>query len=157
MLDFEKLYDKYWARIAYYVHKLVDNKEEAVDIAQESFIALSQHLDTIKDENHALGYLYLCAKNKSINYIKAVKQEHKRQPGYLYLSETSDTEVVEAELIAALFTVAERLPPTRLKIFTMLFFEGLKLQEVADMLHLSVNTIKSQRAKAIISLRKSLA
>lgn len=157
MLDFKTIYDKYWARIAYYANKYVDNKEEAEDIAQEAFLVLSQHLDTINDETYAVNYLYLCAKNKSLNFNKAIRKEHKRQPGYLYLLETPDPEAVDAELTALMFTLIETIPIERQRIFKLIYFEGLKLQEVADKLHISINTVKSQRSKALIQLRKELA
>jgi len=152
MLDFKTIYDKYWAPLVYYGFKKTSNREEAEDIVQEIFSHL--HIHNFINENAVRYYLYTSVKYRAINYHTRTVYKTKIIEQYFEVEE--DCDLVETEFITLVYHHMASLPGERLKIFKLIFFEGYGLQEVADLLHLSINTVKSQRAKALIQLRKSL-
>ena len=62
--------------------------------------------------------------------------------------------IARAERDARLWEAIDRLPPERKKIFLLAKRDGLKYQEIADELRLSVKTVENQMGKALKALRE---
>ena len=56
----------------------------------------------------------------------------------------------------AIYVAINQLPEARRKIFTMIYLDGMKYQEVADKLSISINTVKKQMGRAFKTLRENL-
>lgn len=67
--------------------------------------------------------------------------------------DSSEEQIRIAERDARLWTAIDKLPPERRKIFLLSKRDGLKYQEIADELHISVKTVENQISKALKSLR----
>ena len=61
-----------------------------------------------------------------------------------------------SELIEKLYLAIEMLPEERRRILHMVCMEGMKYQEVADCLGISINTVKTQMGRAFQFLRRAL-
>ena len=55
-----------------------------------------------------------------------------------------------------LYKALNELPEERRKIFLMICLEGMKYQEVAEKLHISINTVKKQMGRSFKFLREKL-
>lgn len=64
-----------------------------------------------------------------------------------------DLETIERD--RKLYALIERLPEQRKQIFKMCFFDGLRYQQVAAKLNISVNTVKTQMGRALTELKAS--
>ncbi len=65
-------------------------------------------------------------------------------------------EQMEAEILWELFSKIEELPSECRKVFRMSYIDDMTNQEIADKLGISVNTVKSQKARAKNILKSSL-
>jgi RNA polymerase sigma-70 factor (ECF subfamily) len=65
-------------------------------------------------------------------------------------------DVEDSQLEQKIYSAIDDLPPQCRKIFKLSRFEGLKYQEIADHLGLSVKTIEVQMGKALKVLREKL-
>jgi RNA polymerase sigma-70 factor (ECF subfamily) len=63
---------------------------------------------------------------------------------------------IEAEVLSEIFSAIERLPTECRRVFEMSYIEGMPVEQVADKLGVSVNTVKTQRSRAKKALRESL-
>ena len=61
-----------------------------------------------------------------------------------------------SELIEKLYLAIETLPEERKRVLHMVCMEGMKYQEVADCLGISINTVKTQMGRAFQFLRRAL-
>ena len=68
----------------------------------------------------------------------------------------SETPREDSELIEKLYLAIETLPEERKRILHMVCIEGMKYQEVADRLGVSINTVKTQMGRSFQFLRKEL-
>ena len=110
----------------------------------------------LHEEKLIKSYLYACVRSRCLNEYRSIQNRSHREDAYL-TSHESDLDIVETEFISLVYEHMKMLPPVRLKIFKLIFFDGYELGEIASLLHISINTVKSQRAKALISLRKRFA
>lgn len=62
---------------------------------------------------------------------------------------------MEEELIRKLHVMIDLLPEQR-KAILLLSIDGLTIQEIADQLNISVNTVKTQKKRAYIFLKENL-
>ena len=57
-----------------FIYRLTCNKEEAEDIVQDTFLAITKHLSTFKEESSFKTWIYSIAINKAKNSIKVKKR-----------------------------------------------------------------------------------
>ena len=101
------------------------------------------------------AYLYQAVRNRSLSFTsQPVNAEATEQlPDVEDTSEEED--ILRSERDARLWDAIDRLPPERKKIFLLSKRDGLKYQEIAEELNLSVKTVENQMSKALKALRET--
>ncbi len=152
---FNRVFSLYYARIRYFAFKLTGSKEDSEDITLESFSKLFERYRDFETEANIRAFLYVAARNAGFNFLRRQQrvQTGKAEIRYLQQDEFADPVQVEVELISMIYKAIESLPAERKKVFKLLYIDGLKIAGVAEQLGISVNTVKSQRAKAIMALQ----
>ncbi len=147
---FKYVFDTYYKSICLFIRKYVVDTEQAEDIAQEVFLRLYEKKGRFASEDALKAYMYRTAKNMSINCIKheAVKKRYRESANtdpacdQLFLNQ-----YIEQEVSRLLMQAIDQLP-TRQKAILGLSLDGMKNQEIAKDLDLSVHTVKSHKAVA---------
>ena len=70
-----RLMIRYERQIYRVCYRFVDNREDAMDLAQEVFIKAFEHLGTFRRESSLKTWLYRIAMNHCINHVKKHSQE----------------------------------------------------------------------------------
>lgn len=152
----QELYDLYKAKIMGLCRRYSKKKEEAEDVFQEAFIRIFQNIDQLDDLEHLEQWMNRIAVNAAINYYHRHKRHlheaehngcnHQNEEYKLILSQFSDE-----MLIAMINDLADGY---RI-VFNMYLVEGYTHAEIADMLHISEVTSRSQlnRAKHILKTK----
>ena len=146
----KKVYDDYYQRLCFYASKYVEDMEDAKDIVQELFVRLWEGNMTFENEQALSSYLYSGVFHACLNFRK-----------FLYQQGTVDESNyvsgrIEHEVLWEVFQAVDDLPEESRKVFKLSYMEGRGIQEVADLLHISVHTVKSQRAYAKKLLKECL-
>jgi RNA polymerase sigma-70 factor (family 1) len=157
---FHLLYTHYYKILTYYSSQIVDSMESAEDIVQDLFSSIWEKNLQFKTEESFLSYLYNSIRNSSINYLRHKNVEdayiEKMMEKYeLHPNEEEDEELFEPEVYKRLFQLIDTLPPRCREIFLM-HIDGKKNEEIADILQLSVSTVKTQKKRAMAVLKKSM-
>jgi RNA polymerase sigma-70 factor (ECF subfamily) len=156
---FEKLFLTHCQTLCNAVYRLVADRHVAEDIVQDFFFAFwKNHRD--KQFHHSfLSYAQRAVRNRALDYlryqsIRPVREldEAKDEIGVEPVSEQQLHQTREA-LYDRLEQELQQLPENRRKIFLMSNKEGLKYQEIADTLNISVNTVKTHIRLAYQQLR----
>ena len=129
------------------------------DTVQEAFISLWEKRKHFDHLNALKAFLYTSVRNKCLNHLKhqAVLQKHETALIYELESEQFFTNhIIEEETFNQLFAEIRNLPQAAQEIM-LLALNGLKNQEIADELNLSVNTVKTQKKIAYSKLKKKLS
>ncbi|RFS18780.1 RNA polymerase sigma-70 factor [Chitinophaga silvatica] len=148
----------YYKPLVYFADKFLNDIPEAEDVVKDSFFKLwSKHSD-FEYAQAVKKFLYLSTKNACLNIIRHSKVVGTFRKEMEYLDSQTDENLVlqkmiHTELLQAIHEEIARLPEKRQQVFRMSFFEGLKNEEVAAKLGISVFTVKEQKARALAQLR----
>jgi RNA polymerase sigma-70 factor (family 1) len=131
----------------------------AEEIVNDVFVRLWELADTIQIESSLKAYIYRSVINRSLNELDKTKRDQQNQVEFSRRPE--DRVEIKAmednELKIKLYKAVDQLPEQCRKVFTMSRFEGLKQQEIADRLDISIKTVKNHITHALKQLSKVLA
>jgi RNA polymerase sigma factor, sigma-70 family len=155
-----QVYNRYFSRICLYASSFVDESKEAEDIAEEGFIRLWQGKRNFESLAHLKAALYQTTRRIGLNYQTARQRRLNRIDVYTAQQDQNQNsylqDIVYAEAMAELYEAIQKLPPKAREIIQLTYLEGNSNQEVADLLHISIQTVKNQKMRALSLLRQHL-
>jgi RNA polymerase sigma-70 factor (ECF subfamily) len=160
---FEKLYYQLQPRLYAYCRKYINDKEQAKDIVQECFISLWENFNTVNTSPEF--YLFKSIHNRCISHFRSIKTK-------VACDDTIDIQLAEMgihselhyplvelylnDINTLLQQTIEGLPEKCKQIFILSRYHGLKNQEIAEKLSISVRTVESQIYNALKILKNTL-
>ena len=116
--------------------------------------------EKINIESSLNGYLFRSVHNKCLHYIEHNRVVERHAEDILNrqaeIQESPSDILNYKELQEKVARILERLPERCGKIFTMSRFEGLKYNEIAEKLSVSVKTVEANMGRALKEFRKEL-
>lgn len=106
--------------------------------------------------NDVKSYLYMMVKNGSVTALKKEQRNVKLDESFSEEILDFDFNVLEEEVYSVLIEALNSLPEKCKEVFELSCLEGMKYKDIAEQLNISVNTVKSQRARAIELLKEKL-
>lgn len=158
---FELLFRRYYVRLHGFVNKFLKDQDLAHDIAQDAFAKIWEGREDIDPENYLHSYLFMIAKNLSLNRLKRLKTESKYIEIYRYVyidhsHPSAHESLITRELEEIVANAVGKLPPGCRNVFELCRNEGLKYREIAEVLKISVKTVETQMSKAYRIIRLEL-
>ncbi|MEZ4600965.1 MAG: RNA polymerase sigma factor [Syntrophotaleaceae bacterium] len=167
-LAFEQLVQAKAPQMINLAYRLVGNREEAEDIAQEAFLKMHRTLDTFRGECSLSSWLYRIVSRLAIDHLRREKLRRK-----LFFFRQSDEEADPLELVpdsgpssvdilqareteSRLKQALKRLSGRQRAVFVLRHQEGLPLKEIAAVLQLEEGTVKAHLHRAVRVLRVEL-
>jgi RNA polymerase sigma-70 factor (ECF subfamily) len=155
MTAFDELMIRYERQIYRVCYRFVDNRDDAMDLAQEVFIKAFEHLPSFRKESSLKTWLYRIAINHCINYKKKHAREFVEVTEYTGSVRSSVHEVMEQKEQRDHFRrLVQCLPPKQKAILELRINEQLSYEEIAQISGRSVSTIKASVFFALEKLRK---
>jgi RNA polymerase sigma-70 factor (family 1) len=150
----------FYSPLCLFAERLVTDRLAAEDIVGESFIKLWNKRSDFETLQNTKAFLYITTRNACLNLLKQSKRDNlsKKQLAYL-TSEREEyvlNEIVRAEVLQEIMQAIENLPEQCGKVLKLGYLEGMKNQEIANLLKISVHTVKNQKARAIQLLKIKL-
>ncbi|MBN8785840.1 MAG: RNA polymerase sigma-70 factor [Terrimonas sp.] len=159
--SFETIFKTLYKELFGYACTLIKHEPAAEGIVQQVFLNLWSNRDTLVIDISIKAYLYKSVYNYCLNYLKhqQVRSAHEKYIAKQLPVHAVNTEgkVLGEELRSHILEALNALPEQCGIVFRMSRFEGLKYQEIADKLGLSVKTIEVQMGKALRLMRARLA
>jgi len=139
-----------------FAFRFLKDKEAAEDIVQDVFVNLWLNRKKITFGESTKSLLYVSTRNLIYNYIRSTKRTNERNN---YLAEENEPStlnyIIEEEAVRLLNESIEHLPPRMAEVIR-LSLEGLKQDEIAEQMEVSVANVKRLKALGIEKLKKSL-
>ncbi len=158
---FMSLYDDYHAQLYSYIIKFVKVPAFAEDLLQEVFLKVWETRSKIKPHLSFNAYLYKICRNKAYDFIKEMAADKQLRATLIhYLTggvNSVDTDLLSRQYEIVVQGAVDNLPPQRRTIFNLCRQEGKKYEEVAQLLHISRNTVKEHMVLAVRSIRDYVA
>ncbi|QMU30890.1 RNA polymerase sigma-70 factor [Adhaeribacter radiodurans] len=157
---FEQFFKSYYSRLVYFAYQILADKSKAEDIVQEAFIKFWDHKEEVTMNPVAIkNFLYSTVKNSSLNIVRHEKVVEKYKSNFTP-AEVEETTVVnyiiQSEVLAEIHQAIQTLPESCQRISRMGYLEGMKNHEIAATLGISINTVKTQKQRAMQLLRLRL-
>ncbi|MBI3133460.1 MAG: RNA polymerase sigma-70 factor [Bacteroidetes bacterium] len=158
--DFEVLFRNHYGELCAFANKYLEDVEAAEEIVQDLFVKFWENREKNELPNALRSYLFTSVKNACLNQLKHLKiketykAHNERELNSAHVS--ADEELEATELDQKIRQAIEALPEGRRRIFILSRYEGLKYQEIADQLKLSVKTVENQMGEALKFLRIQL-
>ncbi len=165
---FAELVELYQDKLYHMSYRMLNNRQEAEDVVQETFLRVYKNLDRYDETLKFSTWIYRIATNLCIDRLR------KRKPTYSLDAESSDYEGLdgysmipsdnttpETELILSdtqriIHQAMESLPPKYKSVMMLRYIRDLSLQEIGDILNMPVTTIKTRVHRGREFLRKKL-
>lgn len=158
---FALVFNKHFGVLVNYAMRFLDEREEAEEIVQDVFVKFWDKCAELDPESSIKSYLYRSVHNTCLNHIKHNKvKDAYRQHVMHHMERTSEMVFDQQDpdkLRQEIMLEIDNLPPRCSEIFKLSRLEGLKYQEIADHLEISVKTVEVQMGKALRVLREKLA
>lgn len=158
-LAFTILYNTYSEQAYRLAFKYLCNKELAEDAVQNLFMKVWTKRASL-DENRPLNhFLFTILKNDLLNILRDSKNNIFVLDDCLELLERIDgdnqeNDDIDKEQLDLIRHAIDQLSPQRRKIFSLKVSGKYTNQEIADKLHLSVNTIKFQYSQSLKQIKE---
>ncbi len=165
MTDFDSIYTEFQPKILRYLSKLTD-ASEAPDLTQVVFLKVSRALKDFRGECSLSTWIYRIATNVAFDHHHAsralkqseqwVDEESSMDDFPDQASPGTEKEYIVREMNSCIRGVIDRLHENYRTVLILSEFEGLTNPEIAEVLNLSIDTVKIRLHRARASFRKSM-
>ena len=166
---FAEIVELYQDKLYRVCYRMLGNKHEAEDIAQEAFVRAFVNIHTFDTNRKFSTWLYRIGTNLCIDRIR------KKKPDYFLDAEVAgaeglnmysqiastdelpEDEVLKMEMQERVQYEISRLPDKYRAVIVLKYMEDLPLQEISDILDMPLGTVKTRIHRGREALRKQLS
>lgn len=170
---FEELVRDYQAGVYGLLYHLLGEGEDARDAAQETFLKVYRHIGRFRGECELRTWIYRIAVNQAANYLRWWRRRRRDRTISLDAGEedstgcplresladphaTPEQQVIEDEQRRSVQQALHRLKPAFRAVLVLRDIEGCSYEEIAQMLGISLGTVKSRIARGREMLRQQV-
>ena len=161
---FEELAAKYYRRVFMVILGMLNHREDAMEVAQETFYRAFRNIKRFKGGSSFYTWLYRIAVNLAIDFQRRQKR------GSMELKEDMDEVIVETETLGTdpyrelrdrelgkkLLSAIDELTPDHKAVIVMRAVEGLSYKEIGRVMGCSEGTVMSRLHYARKKLQEKL-
>lgn len=142
------LVDRYKHMVYTLALKIVKNREDAEEVAQDTFVKAYSALNEFKGESKFSTWLYKIAYYRSLDYLK--KNKRRVETSTIDISEEYNIASMDdaldgmevKERVEIIKHAIQELPAADAVLITLYYFETLSMNEISKVMGIPANTIK---------------
>lgn len=165
--DFNNIFIKYYSQLCAFAYRYVRDRQITEDIVQDVFCRLVERREEIHNLDSIRSFLYLCTRNKAIDYLKYAGNQHECLDNYLNNSELESyvdqliinrmDEKYDYQIINRIIhSLISSLPEKTKMVFLLSRQQNMSNKEIAAHLDISIKSVEKHITKALSTLRKGL-
>ena len=146
----EELLERHLQKIFGACFRVCLNEDDANDVTQNVLIKIIKNLSKFKKESSFSTWYFRIAYNESVNFLKKQKWHVDVDEIADFLPwENNTVEEIDEKLLSQEVTKEiHNLPLIERNIILYYYYEGLKLREIAQIMDMNENTLKTRLTKA---------
>ena len=157
---FAELFKIYYNQLGVFIIRITESESLTQEIVQDVFLKIWINRTSLSDINCFKAYLMVVAKNYTFNSLKQIARQKSREKEWvnsvlrLASNNTDETDMEDTgNLIDAAIAL---LPPQQLRVYTLSRTEGMRHEEIARELNISLETVKKHMVLALRFLKNHL-
>ncbi len=159
---FKELFNAYRKKLYIYILKITGSSETAEDIVHDVFLKIWLNRKKLPQINNFNAYLYRMMFNQAYTGFQRMAKETlilaelQKEQGKGPLFEGEDR-IIQKEVKQLIKEAVDKLTPQQKLVFIMSRQDGLRHEEIAQQLNISVYTVKNHIAYALRFLREEIS
>ncbi len=152
---FRRLYDETQKRIFFFAHRIIGDHEMAEDVVAETYMAVWKSAGAFKGRSKVLTWMFGIARNLSMNALKKKRYDtsiddchHLSTDGGMDSSTQDRREVIAKALL--------KVSAKHREVLDLVFYQGFTYKEIAEIVDVPENTIKTRVFYAKKALHETL-
>jgi RNA polymerase sigma-70 factor (ECF subfamily) len=168
-IDFKEVYKEFQPKILHYIARLTGN-HEAEDVTQEVFEKVSRSLENFRGDSKLSTWIYRIATNTALDKLRSPSFKHSYEQTQLediaeakdgntwsgHTKTPTDQNFIRKEMNECVREFIDKLPPDYKTVVILSELAGFKNREIAEILQVSLDTVKIRLHRARTSLKKEL-
>jgi RNA polymerase sigma-70 factor, ECF subfamily len=157
-LAFEMLFRNYYKSLCFFCNKIVKDSAVSEEIVQDFFYHFWEKRDVLVLNSSVKSYIFKSVYNNALKHLRHLKiiQEHENYVKLQDSVQLPDNYAETGEMIHIINHTLSQVPERTREIFELNRYEGLKYQEIADKLGISVKTVEAHISNLLKSFRINL-
>jgi len=152
---FETVIDKYQKMVLNLAYRIVNNYEDAKDVAQSVFVKAYENLPSFDPKYKFFSWLYRIGVNESLNFALKRKRQAMSDPGPIAAGEDPQASLANNELNLRIESALADLNPRQRALLT-LSLDGFSYKDIGGFLGLPERKVKSQLFSARHKMKSAL-
>jgi len=160
---FGELVGLYQKKIFVFAYGFFPNREDALEIVQETFMRIFAKIDGYQQNHSFSGWIYRLTHNICIDYYRKFAKKNALENNFADVPEKQLAVAADChgllesrQMSAAIERAAENLSAKQKSVFTLKYRQGMKLQQVAEVMNVSLGTVKTLHHRALIKIRNEV-
>lgn len=157
-IDLKDFFDIYYPELTSFASRYIANLTVCEDIVQEVFISFWEKQKSFPNMYAVKAFFYTSTRNSCLDYLKHSKVEEKYRTmnkNNEVVSESFLEEVIRNEAYSEIYSEINKLPEMGKKVLLLALRENSN-EEIAKILNIAINTVKTHKVRAYKVLRKNL-
>ena len=146
--------------LSYFALRIIDDNNEAEDIVANCFVKLWELREKFENPDKLKSFLFVSCRNACLNHLRNLKVRTSAQQAYFHELENSEKDVlyriVESEVLQMLHKEIELLPDNYRAVFSRIYYDHRKTDDIANELGISIQTVRNYKARAVEMLRTAM-
>jgi RNA polymerase sigma factor, sigma-70 family len=154
----QTLYRNFYGSLCNYAAVISKDALAADDIVQECLISVWRSNLVFSNSQGLLTYLYKAVYHNALKYIRDQQASLRKLEHYLTdlpSEEEAIYQAIEEEFVNQLRIIIDKLPEQRKRVL-LLSMEGKTVADIATILQISENTVKTQKKRAYAYIKQVL-
>lgn len=160
ILMFKKFFDAHYKRLSFFAYQILGDKDLSEDLTQDAFLNYWKQRETLsKEEKVVKSYLYSTVKFMALNHLRHQKVVQKYSLELVAESISEEgiaAKMIRSEVLNELYMALETLPENCREVFRLGYFEGFSNSKIAEVMEISINTVKTHKQRGLKALRAVL-
>lgn len=157
---FSLFYYKYSKTIFLFAYRILESQSHAEELMQEVMLKIWMLGDDLNSINNIESYLRVMCRNRCYNKLRQLRREasKNKEATVDWKDESNETEetILLNEARGLIEKAIEKLPAQQREVYNLCQIQGLKYEEAAKQLNISVLTVQSYMKIALRSVRNTM-
>ena len=152
---FDKLAESFYVPLTVFAFKIIGDRQAAEDVAQDALVNIWQKRKSLKGVSHMRNYLYLTVHNYSVDYCRRNSKSVPLYTGGDIAADDISANFIKTETVRQLYEAVDSLPGRTSQVIR-LTLEGMKQDEIAREMGITIATVKALKSDGLKKLKKVL-